>query len=867
MLRLLGTFSWQELRHHPWRTGAAVSAVAMGVALAFAVHLINASALSEFSSALRTLDGQSDLQLRASGTTMDEALYARIAVHKDVTLASPVLQVQTYALDTQGRRQALKVLGVDALRVAGIAPALMPRPWPASGLPPALAAADSRLVLFAPNTAFLNPLAQGFLASQAIGVTSSLRIFHGQGSTAVHIAGQVAASAAALAVMDIGAAQELFGLQGQISRIDLRLQSGTDHAAFIDSLQLGADVQALTIDDTHHQMGNLSRAYRVNMTVLALVALFTGAFLVFSVFSLSVAKRASQFALLGVLGLTARQRLHLVLAEAAALGLLGSLAGLALGTALAALGLRLLGGDLGGGYFSGMTPPLQWRSAFAALYLGLGVAAALVGAWWPARSAQALPLAQTLKGLGGAVQRDKSWLFAIILIAIGALLTVLPAIFGIPLGAYAAVALLLVGAIALLPWLVAGVYQGISPVVAHRLLPLLATARARHVPQTAAVAVSGVVAALSLAVALTVMVVSFRQSVTQWLDVVLPAPLYLRSAGSVGAGQTIFLPPGIVSSVRALPGVASVAGLRVQNLQRSPGLPAVTLIARPLDTPARSLPLVAGPVPRATGVSADALPIYVSEAMVDLHSAVLGQIFTLNIPKTPVKYAQAAPKFIADSIPTFYVAGVWRDYARQFGTIAIDHALYVQLSGDERLNDLAIWLQEGANPLAVQEQVRKLADSQALEFTSAQEIRALSLRIFDRSFAITYWLQAVAIAMGLFGVAASFSAQVLSRRKELGLLAHLGFTKKQILMLVALEGIAWTAIGSIAGCVLGLVIASVLVHVVNPQSFHWTMDLAIPWLRLAALCGAVVVVGTLTAWLAGRSAASHEAVMAVKEDW
>jgi putative ABC transport system permease protein len=95
----------------------------------------------------------------------------------------------------------------------------------------------------------------------------------------------------------------------------------------------------------------------------------------------------------------------------------------------------------------------------------------------------------------------------------------------------------------------------------------------------------------------------------------------------------------------------------------------------------------------------------------------------------------------------------------------------------------------------------------------------------------------------------------------------LGLTRAQILDVVATEGAAWTALGSLAGVGLGLAVSVVLVHVVNPQSFHWTMDLAVPWLRLLALAGAVVAAGTLTAWLAGRAAAGRDAVLAVKEDW
>jgi len=266
--------------------------------------------------------------------------------------------------------------------------------------------------------------------------------------------------------------------------------------------------------------------------------------------------------------------------------------------------------------------------------------------------------------------------------------------------------------------------------------------------------------------------------------------------------------------------------------------------------PASALPMIGSPVPVPQGT----IPVYVSEAMVDLYRAQLGTEFA---PLAAALGGQAK----------FFVAGVWRDYVRQSGAIAMQRADFERLTGDARANDLQLWLEPGADPADVQRAIRDIARAQggmdaAIDFASARELRNTSLRIFDRS-----WLQAVAVGIGLFGVAASFSAQVLARRKEFGLLAHLGLTRGQVLRVVAGEGAAWTGIGSIAGLGLGLAVAVVLVHVVNPQSFHWTMDLLVPWLRLVLLCIAVVVAGTLTARLAGSAAASRDAVLAVKEDW
>ena len=852
MIALLTTFSWQELRQHPWRSAAAAVAVMLGVALAFSVHLINASALDEFSKAARTLNGEPDLTLRGVQGTFDEAVFARVARLPEVAAASAVLEVNTYVMTEGEKRTALRLLGVDALTIARVSPALMPVPD---------ASAD-RFALFAPATVFLNASASQGLNRPTLQVQSALVL------KTVAVAGRVNASGGPLAVMDIGAAQDLFGKVGLLSRIDLRLKAGVDHAALERGLRSAPDwPTGLTFSqpsDSASQASSLSRAYRVNLTVLALVALFTGAFLVFSVLSLSVAKRAQQLALLGVLGLSGTDRLRLVLWESLALGSLGSLAGIALGTALAALALRWLGGDLGGGYFAGVAPALQWNAWAAVLYASLGVGAALVGAWWPARQAQRLPLAQTLKGLGSATASLPRHGISLVLLISGSALAWLPAIQGLPVAAYFSVALLLLGGITALPWMVAQVLLHVAPWVAHLTLPLLAVERARRVRETAAVAVSGVVASLSLAVALTVMVASFRESVTQWLGRVLPADLYVRSASSLGAGETVFFSPELVTAAAGLAGVQSVQALRQLALLLDPSRPPVALIARELQDPDRDLPLIAPalPVPRGQ------IGIYVSEAMVDLYGAQVGTVLAPLYESfrhlSQYQNTTAAP---------FFVAGVWRDYARQSGTITMDKRLFEQLTGDLRANDLALWLKDPTDAPRVQAALRTLADpggsgvGDQLEFGTSAQIRATSLQIFDRSFAVTYWLQAIAIGIGLFGVAASFSAQVLARRKEFGLLAHLGLTRRQILSVVALEGAAWTTLGALAGLGLGLAVAVVLVKVVNPQSFHWTMDLMLPWTRLGGLCLAVVLAGTLTAWLAGRAAASRDAVLAVKEDW
>ena len=276
-------------------------------------------------------------------------------------------------------------------------------------------------------------------------------------------------------------------------------------------------------------------------------------------------------------------------------------------------------------------------------------------------------------------------------------------------------------------------------------------------------------------------------------------------------------------------------------------------MARPIDAaaPERTLPLTEDVIAAGT-LDPKAMPIWISEAMVDLYHYRVGQ--QVQLP-------------IGGSLQSFTVAGVWRDYARQAGAIQIRLADYQRLTGDIDANDAALTLQAGATTAAVSAAVRALPFGQRVELSDPNEIRALSLRIFDRSFAVTYLLEIVAIVIGLFGVAATFSAQTFARIKEFGMLRHIGVTRRQVLLMLAAEGGALTGLGIVVGFALGWVISLVLIFIVNPQSFHWTMRLHMPWLMLASVAALLLLSSAATAVLAGARAVAVDAVRAVREDW
>jgi len=624
-----------------------------------------------------------------------------------------------------------------------------------------------------------------------------------------------------------------------------------DTGSFSRELQdlLPAGAQVVTPGGEAERSANMSRAYRLNLDMLALVALFTGAFLVFSSQVLAVLRRRTQFALLRVLGITRTALAAQLVAEGAAIGVLGAALGVVLGYALAYYAVALVGADLGAGYFRSVEASLHPDARALAAFFALGVAFAVAGAAAPALEAARRAPAQALRA-GDEEQSLEAlatpWRGGA-LVAAGLLVVLLPPLNGLPVAGYAAVALILLGTVLAMPWLAAAFLKRLpAPAPA----PVsIAVAQLKATPRQAAISVAAIVISVSLMVSMLIMVSSFRASLEVWLERMLPADLYLRVARG---GETGYLTPEEQERIAATPGIERAEFLRSQNLLMSRERPPVTLIARPVapEEAEKVLPLVApARVPRAD----EPPPVWISEVAADLYGLRQGDSLRLPVGAAPSQYT---------------VAGVWRDYARQSGAIVMDRARYIELTGDRNANDAALWLARGTAwndaALALRE---RLAAAQGIEISSTREVRAASLGIFDRTFAVTYALEFAAVLIGLFGVSVSFSAQALARRREFGVLRHIGMSRREIAAMLGCEGALTAALGVALGLAVGWLVGLILIHVVNRQSFHWSMDLHMPWLALGALALLIVAAAAATAVLSGRSAMHEDVARSVREDW
>ncbi len=824
-----------SLRENPGRTALAVAAIGLGVALGVAVHLVNSSAINEFELAARHLAGEADLVVRGPRAGFGESLYPRIARLPQVEAANPAVELE---VPLARRQESLRILGFDPLRAAQVQPALLPE---RSGMV---------VNLFDADAIWLSPAAAEWLGLKA-GDRLDVRV--GTRSVPLKVGGLLPQGAyrQRIGVMDIAAAQLRFEYLGRLNRVDIRLKPGTDVAAFQRELSglLPAGAHASAPATEGERSANLTRAYRLNLDMLSLVALFTGAFLVFSSQVLSLLRRRAQLALLRALGVTRGALAGWLIAEGAVIGLAGSVLGAMAGYAIARYALAAVGADLGAGYFRSVVADINAEPQALAFFVVLGVAFAVLGAAAPAWEAARRPPARGLRAGDEeeALSKLNTLGWGAAAIAAGLLLTLAPAVNGLPIAGYVSIALILLGVVLVMPRL-AGACLAPLPVPA-RAAAAIAISQIKATPRQAAISVAAIVISFSLMASMLIMVSSFRGSLEDWLERMLPADLYLRAARS---GETAFFTPQEQARIAAAPGVERVEFIRSQNLLLADDRPPVTLLAGPVDPadPGKILPLTGAPYAPRPG---EPPPVWVSEVAADFYELKPGQRVSLPIGST--------------SRP-FTVAGIWRDYARQNGAIAMNRALYRELTGDELVNDAALWVAAGAGIEAVQRALReRLPWAERLEIATTREMKEISLGVFDRTFAITYALEIAAVLIGLFGVSVSFSAQALARRREFGVLRHLGMTRQEIGAMLGTEGALVAALGAAIGLATGWVVGLILIHVVNRQSFNWGMELHMPWLPLAGLAALIVAAAVATAVWSGRAAMSDDVVRAVREDW
>ncbi|MBZ0160188.1 MAG: ABC transporter permease [bacterium] len=835
---------WLTILRHLWtspvRVLVTVTGVAIGVATFTAIQATNESVLRSFTRAIDLVAGRATLEISGGEPGIDERLLPAVQRVEGVSAAAPIVQTVASVADRPG--EALLLMGVDLFAEDPFREYRL-----ADGdRPPGMEE------LLSPDAIFVTA---AFAEAHGLQQGGSLTLMVGPRRQRFSIKGLLTPQGPArafdgnMAILDIAAAQVAFGKVGRLDRIDLV----TDERVSLDEIRarmaklLPPHLTIQRPDRRGHQVEKMLRAFRLNLTALSAIALLVSLFLVYNAVSLSVLERRRQIGILRSLGLTRRTVAVLFAAEGMALGLLGSLLGVGGGLLLGGALLQSVSKTVSTLYAYLRVEEVETSPGLLLTALGLGIAGALLASLAPAFAASRIAPKDAMH-LGSF---ERTWtrrsplalLCGLLLLTASFLLTRPGPVGGAPLFGYLSLTCLIFGVACFTPQLLRFTGAGIHSLCGGRQAPLLTIAAGNLSAQVgrSAVAVAAMMTAIAMLVGLTLMIGSFRRTVELWVEQTIRADIMVSPAARFVKGSQARLPDTFIEGAARISGIAaldSFIGTRVELLGQE-GL----LAAGDLEVVARY-----GRLLFRRGESATVLRHAKTEGGV-----IISESLALSRGLTE---GDRLPLYLPSGRVELQIAGVFYDYSTDGGKVVMDRSLWTRTGGEHGADILAIYLQPGADEAAVRRQLLTIAgEDGAIALNSNRALKARILEIFDNTFAVARALELIAIMVSMLGVFNVLWASVLNRRREIGVLRSVGATRAQILRIVLGEAGLLGLLADLLGLLAGIALSLILIHVINKQSFGWTIQFQFS--SLVIIKSSIIALGA--ALLAGYLPARHAA--------
>ena len=812
---LFARLVWRALGLERGRTLLALLSVALGVSVFLAIRLANRAAVASFEGFTQGVGTGADLTVRADIGPLDERELPRLDRLRRDAWIRPVLEgtfCRTPGLET------FQILATDLVGLGGRTDQTSSG-W--GGVDQALM--DPRAVL----------VSRALARAEGLGAGDRLEGLVDGGPVTLRVAGLLpeAANRPAiqrnLLVMDLPAAQQLLHRSGLLDRLDLGWLPGRDSA--LVQARLKAALPGGWVTEVPEQRAesarSMSAAFRLNLTVLSLVALAVGAYLLFQAFDAAVTRKRETWALLQALGCPGGRVTALVLGEAALLGAAGSLLGILLGWALAQVAVVGVARTMSALYGASSARNAALGGPEAATAFLAGTLTCLAAAWLPARRAAHTPPVQLLAR--GAEARPMPWaplaLGGLGLLGAGMALAWMP---DLPPGTlwhvYGGSALVLFGGslatLALLPALGAAGRPPGAPWPLRLSLRPLARPTGRHGFAAAALAV-----AVGMTVGMGVMVRSFEATVRAWIGDSLKADLFVAPLGAAGAGSRNRIPPELADALAADPAVAAMDRYQQVPVTFRGQITSLATGDFAVAATLGHLAMIRG------GSSSGVLGRVHRDGLAD-PGAVASETFVRRFRLTVGDRLELPLGRVSHPVT---LRGVYADYGNERGSLILDRPVFLAWLGDARAASLALYLKPGQDPAAV---AQRLAQGRpGLQIRSNAALRAQVVRIFQQTFAITYALEVIGLAVALAGLAQSLAGLALGRLSDIRTLRALGVSAGALAAVLLGEGMGVALAGCLGGLGLGLLLSRILVLVLNPQAFGWTLSYRLPWGFLAGL--------------------------------
>lgn len=773
--------------------------IALGVAVYVGVALANDSARRAFELSSQLVLGRTTHQLVSTGGPLSESIYHDLRVQGAILNAAPIIEGELRLASRPERRFTL--LGVDPFEESGFRSAV--RPIPGQNLNLTALIVEPASVLVPESLASELELKEGSVLNVIIkDRTASVKVVG-----TLRDAGLNPNGSSGFILADISTTQELLKLEGSISRIDLILTP--TEAERLQSLK-PTGTTLLPATSSNASFNELTRAFRVNLTALSLLALMVGVFLIYATMSFAIVQRRPTIGVLRALGVERRELLLNVLQEAAVLGLIATLAGLVLGHQLAQALVGLVLRTIGDLYFSSYVtaiPPsvgIYWMGAL------LGLGATLLAALAPAMAAANTPPAAAMSR--AALERgakDTSLLAALAAIPAATIASTL-----LYLGpenlitAFAGLFFVLMAGALLTPLSTTGLMKLAEPLVG-KLFGISGSLAVRGVTSSLSrtgVATAALTVAVATVIGVGIMIASFRVSLVQWLDSTLVADLYLRTDDQLEEHD-----PFTQSRLAAIQNLPGVKGLSLSRFRRLP-TPEGELSLRAMSPGPNGwgLSFVTGNAKEAISILESQGGVLVSEPLAFRRDLVEGDL--LNLP-TP------------NGMRAFSILGVVRDYNTDGGSVTISLDAYQRYWQDSSITGVGIYFSNPGPDHSIHAAVQSIMGGETRSrLLSNGIIKRRSLAIFDRTFQITEVLRILAGLVAFLGILNALTSLQLERAREIAILRALGASPRQVSTLSFVQtGLLGLAAGLLA-VPLGIALAALLVFVINKRSFGWSMD-------------------------------------------